>query len=451
MNRLQLTLIPHLMQETIDLIHVHISVFQEGIDMLCFPSSGFSGRIPFATCKNIHCRDEEGPLSYTISDLYEEGPLSYKKICFERKAVGTLSCSYDAYPRVLPDNYRSCPYFDFRGEELGVTGSGLFLLILPEDKDQIYEVKTKWILEGLPEAYCARFNFEEEIVTSLKTVRFSFFMAGKMHHIASNSADFYWLKDPGDFDIYAIARKVTSIFDTMRAYFNDSDSSFTIFIRRDPFTLSGGGTACPHAFISGYSIQGTTDIRRWENTLVHEMTHTWIKMGDPISGYPLTWFIEGAVEYYCAFVPYRTGFYDRDDMCWLINNKATERYYNKKYRSCTEKEIEEIQWKEMEAQTIPYGKGFMYLSLIDYKLRQKNKSLDRIIIDKYHGQLSEQNWLDFIEEEFGSDGIQEYYDMLHGKLIIPPQDIFEGFSCEAFETAADGQTLLSYRWTPAPD
>ena len=450
-NQLQITLSPHLLTETVDRIHVRVSVCQEGLDLLCFPASGFSGRIPFATCQNLQCRDNEGPLSFAVSDMRDEGPLSYKKLKFERKVAGTLICSYDAYPRELPENYRSCPYFDFRSEELGATGSGLFLLILPEDKNQIYEVSTRWILDDLPRGYGAGFNFKEDIVADLKTIRFSFFMVGKMHRIASASADFRWLKDPAGFDMRALAEKTTSIFDAMKAYFNDSESTFTIFIRRDPFPLSGGGTACPYAFISGYSTQGTTDIRRWENVLVHEMAHTWLKMGASVSGFPLTWFIEGSVEYYSAFVPYRAGFYDKEYMCWLINNKATERYYSKKYRTCSEKEIAEIQWKDMEAQTVPYGKGFMYLSLIDYKLRRKNRSLDSIIIGKYHCQLTEQNWLDFIEEEFGPDGIREYYDMLNGKLIVPPEDIFEGFCCEAFETDIDGQTSLSYRWKPADD
>ena len=51
-----------------------------------------------------------------------------------------------------------------------------------------------------------------------------------------------------------------------------------------------------------------------------------------------------------------------------------------------------------------------------------------------------------LEKEFGTEGLRAYQNMLDGELIIPPDDLFEGFITESFETTIDGQQAISYRW-----
>lgn len=423
MNQLQLYLKPNWDNETISSIDIQISIHTYQHKPLQFPISGFNNRIPFPQYSNLIIQDDSGNLELNIVDADSFGPLLYKEIKLNRDIIGNLKYSYTIFPRVLPKDYRSCPYFDFRKEEYGATGSGLFSLILPNDNEE-YEITTQWNLENLPEGCHGLFNFDNHFVGSLDKIRYSFFIVGNIHQVSNQSASFYWLKNP-DFDIERIGQRIIHIFDYMKSYFKDEASTFKVFIRRDPFSYSGGGTACPYAFLSGYSTLGTTDLFQWENTLIHEMTHTWLSMSNSVTGYPLTWFNEGSVEYYCTFIPYKGGFYTKEEVLKLIDNKIYKRYYQNEYRTLNEKEIEKIQWSDMKAQTIPYGKGMMYLLLIDFKLKNKHKSLDDIIIHRYKGNLTEQNWIDFLREEFGEKGIQEYYDMLEGKLLDLQMDVLK--------------------------
>lgn len=446
MNSISLLLHPQWPNDTISAIDIQISITANQLESLTYPTSGFGNRIPFPEYDHFILADDQGHLPYTLTKESEIfGPLFMQRICYSRAVQGTLRYSYTIYPRILPADYRSCPYFDFRNEEYGATGSGLFSLILPNDDDTEYQLHTSWDLSDLPQDCSALFNIENYEHTKLQHIRFSFFMVGKMQMIASDSAKMFWLKEP-DFDIRSLGKRVTAIFDAMKKHFMDETSNFTIFIRRDPFAKSGGGTACPYAFLSGYSTLGTTELPAWENVLVHEMTHTWPSMEKPVSDHPLTWFNEGMVEYYCAILPYRYGFYTKEYLLQLLNNKATERYYGSKYRTWSEKAIEQVQWTDMSAQATPYGKGFMYLAMVAYQLRRKGKSLDDIVISKYHSKLTEQNWIDFLEKEFGTEGLRAYQNMLDGELIIPPDDLFEGFITESFETTIDGQQAISYRW-----
>lgn len=448
MNQISLRLHPRWADDTVSELGIEIAVQMAECKPLLYPESGFGGRLPFAAYDRLQLCDDAGDVPFSIEEAPPYGPLINRHVRYEREIQGALRYSYTVYPRVVPEDFRSCPYFDFRSEKDGANGSGLLTLMLPDDDDTEYQLNIQWDLSDLPEGCTALYNIERYTQIPLQRVRFSFFMVGRMHSIASDSARFCWLSDPG-FDIAAIGRRIADIYDYMKACFCDDDSNFLIFIRRDPFPKSGGGTACPYAFLSGYSALGTTDLDRWENVLVHEMTHTWPNMDGGVTGNPLTWYNEGMVEYLCAFLPYEGGFYTRDYLLQLINNKAGERYYGSKYRTLSEKEIEKVQWSDMSAQATPYGRGFMYIAMVDYQLKKLGRSLGDVIIGRYKGKLTEQNWLDFIQDAFGEKGVKAYHAMLDGQLIIPPEDLFEGFKTEAFETEIDGEQTVSYRWTIA--
>lgn len=143
---------------------------------------------------------------------------------------------------------------------------------------------------------------------------------GMMHAVEEDGFGVYWFSEP-NFDAESVARRMLPIFHYEKNYFGDGDAQFRVFLRRDPFVNSNGGSACPYAFISGYSAYGGADPERWFNTLLHEMTHTWPSMTDFNVGEG-TWFSEGGTEYYCTILPYKGGFVDAQFTVDRLNERS---------------------------------------------------------------------------------------------------------------------------------
>ena len=353
-------------------------------------------------------------------------------------------------PRVLPEGYRSSPYYDFRAEPNGLNGSGMFSFMLPATGQKQIRVHLEWDLSEMPAGTRGIWSYGEGSVDKVLTqwqIMLTLFDTGLMHAVEKDGFGVYWLSEP-DCDVKSVAEKLLPIFRYESSYFHDENAMFRVFLRRDPFPQSGGGSACPYAFISGFSAFGGMDADRWFNVLIHEMTHTWPSMTDFNVGEG-TWFSEGATEYYCTMLPYKGGYLDADFTVKCINDKITDRYYTNPYREMPNMEIPKIQWKDRRAQTVPYGRGFLYLANVEAKLRRRSLgSIDEIV--KQHSitdPMTSDDWEKFVRQKLGEEGIREFEDMKAGKLLIPEENLFG----DAFITVKDtieleGKKVFGYHW-----
>ena len=426
MKRIHIDLFPSWENRTIEKIHINITIAGFDTGRLCYCFSGFGCRVPFPEYSELEVFDEHGRLGCVIRDVEDgKSPILSKKITFDRTPGRDISYGYTIYPRKLPENYRSSPYYDFRREPQGATGSALFSLILPDDDTDKYEVSARWDLSRLPDGCDGLFTFENNKAMTISELTHSFFIVGLIQREETDDIGYYWLSSP-EFDMRSLAKRSVSIFNCLKRYFRDDKAKMKIIIRRDPFSYSGGGTAGKNSFLSGYSALGTTDLDEWENTLVHEMTHSWVHMKGDEGHHPLTWFNEGAVEYYCVFAPYRHGFWDSSRVLKYINAKTGKQYYYNPFRTTDEVTRRQIEWKDINAQYIPYGKGFVYLALVEYKLKKAGLgSIDDVIIPNcLNKTMTEKLWVDFIKDRLGNEGVSDFNEMLNGKLIVPPSNLF---------------------------
>lgn len=418
--------------------------------LLQHADEAFGGLCPFPETKGFRLFDESGPLSFHIQEI----PSWYSGMkCFgyfpERPAAGDVIWQYEAYPRILPEGYRSSPYYDFRSEPGGLNGSGFFSLILPAGQET-FQVDLSWEMEDMPAGSRGIFSFGEGTVKkqmSAFQLGFSLFDVGLLHAVESDAFGVYWFGDPG-FAVEPVARRLLPIFDYEKNHFGDPDAHFRVFLRRDPFKISNGGSACRYAFISGYSAFGGFDPDQWFNVLIHEMTHTWPYMDDTKVGTG-TWFTEGAVEYYCTLLPWQGGFVDEDFTLKCLNDKITKRYYRNPFRNVPNMEIPAIQWRERQAQTVPYGRGFIYLANVQAALKRTgNGTIDDIVRQfGWDRPMQPEDWKAFVRARLGEKAVTEFEDMTDGKLIIPDPDIFDGcFETVQEEIVLNGKKVPSWHW-----
>src|SRR5699024_2169137 len=135
--------------------------------------------------------------------------------------------------------------YDFRNEPGGLNGCGLFALIMPNMEEKL-QVSWHWDLTEMPTGTRALWSYGEgdvEKILSPYEVAFSLFNVGVMNSRENESFGIYWYGEL-ETDVDYAFNKLSEIFDYMKNYFHDEDSVFRVFLRRDPFEHSGGGSAC---------------------------------------------------------------------------------------------------------------------------------------------------------------------------------------------------------------
>lgn len=458
MEQLTLLLKPRWKGNTVANMSIYASFPAEGFDEdpskadLQYSDQAFGGLCPFPEWEDLCIADDQGELSYTIADTPSPyAAATFKGFFFGRKPVGTVKWSMKLLPRILPEGYRSSPYYDFRAEPYGLNGSGMFSFILPATgMSKPIAVHLDWDLSEMPAGSRGIWSFGEGAVDKILTqwqLMLTLYNTGVMHAVEKDGFGVYWFEKPY-FNAESVAERLLPIFHYEREYFQDTESSFRVFLRRDPFEKSGGGSACPYAFISGYSAFGGMEADSWFNVLIHEMTHTWPSMTDFNVGEG-TWFSEGATEYYCTMLPYRGGFVDSEFTVARLNNKIRDRYLDNIYREMPNMEIPKIQWKDRRAQTVPYGRGFFYLANLEAKLKRLGKgSIDEIV--RKHGimnPMTPKEWEMFIYEKLGEEGVREYEDMKAGKIPAVEDDLFgEEIITVPHQVELNGEMVRSYHW-----
>ena len=413
----------------------------EAAPAFCFPDIAFGGRCPFPEWDELRLGDAAGQLPYEIRPIPTlDDNMTFRGVFPERTAEGAIHVRYRIFPRILPEGYRRSPCFDFRAEPNGLNGTGLFSLVLPysEDEKEKMETVLSWDLSGLPEGSRAIFSLGESFSGGIgfsgeytrKELADTMFAVGKMQAFEKDGLGVYWFLDP-PFDIRGIAEKILPIFRYEKNYFEDPSAEFRVFLRRDPFTPSGAGSACPYAFISTYSaLDKPEDFagneEKWIDVFIHEMTHTWPAMEDQTTG-DGTWFCEGATEYYCTMIPYWGGFASAEETSRKIRRKIVEDYLENPYREMPNREIPKIQWQDLRAQHVPYGRGMLYIARTEAKLREEGKGSILEIVKKHSitNPMSRQEWKDFIFEKLGQEGLDDFQHMEEGRIPTFEPDLFD--------------------------
>lgn len=407
----------------------------------------------------LGARDRDGELPLRVL----EGPGEWgeaRKWFVERPTAGDVRMSYRVFPRILPENYRSSPYFDLRTEDGGANGAGVTFMVMPPERE--YRIHLHWDLTHMPYGSRGVWCMGEGDVTLVdrpSLLAFSYYAVGDIKEYKETDDDtfaMYWLSEPS-FDTNAVARRIKDLFDCMSSFFEDKGAPYKVFVRKDPFEKSGGGTALRDSFMFGWSDATKPTPDSLQNLLAHEMVHNWPHL-DGKDG-EVNWYNEGAAEYYSVVLPYRAGLSTLDDVLAQLATR-TERYYGNPLRDMSLAEAHKICWSDRNAQRLPYGRGFFYLVDIDAQIREASKgarSLDDVVLEmlrrKRRGEpYGIEAFLELVERETGTDARAGYLAMVGGKMIEPKDNWFGGAFRAVKETLPDlnGNDIDSYRWEIRP-
>lgn len=352
----------------------------------------------------------------------------YRRWSVSRASEGDVTVRYDAPPRNVTAATNNGPLFDLRAEAGGFAGAGVGFIATPANEGP-YAVSLKWDLSNAPAGSIGVWSLGEgdvERTIPASALSFSYYAVGPVKRFPplgeESKFGIYWLAEP-PFDTAALAGRIEALYEAMSSFFNEDQSSYRVFMRQNPYK-GRGGSALAGSFMFGYNKDDAPEVDDLQSLLAHEMAHNWPAMQGE---HGLTaWYSEGAAEFYSLLLAYRAGLMTIGDYLENINDSAAG-YYSNPHRALTNEEAAKIFWSDPVAQTVPYGRGFMYLVQTDAAIRVKTKgerSLDDIVLEMRRRQNSGEaygvpEWLHLVGAEIGErEANRQYEEMASGALLV---------------------------------
>jgi predicted metalloprotease with PDZ domain len=325
------------------------------------------------------------------------------------------------------------PLFDLREEAGGFAGSGNGFFAAPVAEGP-WKVHLTWDLSAAPAGSRGVWSLGEGTVDTVvpsEVLQFSYYYVGPIHSYPAKADphfSFYWLSQP-PFDPNALGDKMRALYGSMAKFFDDETGSYRVFVRQNPFKGTGG-TGLARSFTFGYNYEAKPTVDGLQGLLAHEMAHTWPALqgehGDT------AWYSEGTAEYYSTVLSYRAGAISVDKVLKTFNDRA-DAYYSNPYVAYTNPEAAKVFWTDPVAQTVPYGRGWLYLQQTDAAIRAASKgrrSLDDVVKEIRRRQVANKPygipvWLELVGQEIGPAVAKASYDhMVSGGLLKPPPGLY---------------------------
>ncbi|WP_115720126.1 M61 family metallopeptidase [Gallaecimonas mangrovi] len=438
-SKLDLQLTPITEHGAVVKMHVKLTLahpdVKAGAPLLNMPTELVSTPTAAYNAKQLHAVDAKGTLPLTAKDLPADDSGRYRNYLARRASVGDVTVTYSAAPRKVDASTRNGPLFDLRQQQGGIMGAGVYFLALPVGS-QPYQLKVHWDLSQMPKGargVWSRGEGTQQKIAPAEYLRFSFYAAGTLKSVPKDgSGDFvvYWLNKP-PFDMPKLAEQSSRFYHYMAHFFGDK-RSYRVFARANPYP-AGGGTALAGSFMFGYGPNGQTIASGSQLLLAHEMTHTWPtfnKEGEPHA--ETAWYTEGTAEFYSLLGALRSGALTQAQYLAQINDRA-QAYYGNPFVHLTNAQAGKLFWRDARAQTVPYGRGFMYLMRLNEQLKAKTAgkvSVDSLVLDIWHRQQRGEtvgiaDWKAMLKQYLGEAAINDFNNMVAGKLIAPTTTAFD--------------------------
>jgi len=381
----------------------------------------------------LSARDSKGPLDLSIKDDTPTPFLTYRNWQLSHATEGDVTISYRAVPRAVDSNTRNGPLFDLREEAGGLNGAGFTFIAPPVVCQEPYNIHLKWDLSSMPAGSRGIWSLGEgdaSVVRPAELLATSFYFAGPVKSYPEKSDSrfhMYWLNEP-PFDAKDAAGMISRLFDFTSHFFHDDKDDYRVFIRKNPYKY-GGGTALARSFLFAYGNAKAPTAEDLKSLIGHEMVHNWPMLaGDHAD---TSWYTEGSAEYYSALLAFRAGLFTPEEFLKNINKKISD-YYQNPVQSLSNRDAEQIYWKDARAGHVPYGRGFFYLANVNTKIREKSKgarSLDDIVVplsdrSRNGEEIGVEDWLKAITAELGEGARTEYVDMVAGKPLASLPNMF---------------------------
>lgn len=136
----------------------------------------------------------------------------------------------------------------------------------------------------------------------------------------------------------------------------------------------------------------------------------------------------GIADYYTLILPFHFGVYTTQKFLANANREAVG-YYTNPFVTWNNTHASDMAWQLSHAQRLPYYRGCIYFIKLDAQIRAASagrRSLDDLMLVLLRAKNVGQDygldvWLKLLSDELGTRGIDEFYAMLNGSLVIPQE------------------------------
>jgi predicted metalloprotease with PDZ domain len=331
--------------------------------------------------------DELGPVPLVTSLTEGEDG---EQCCWsvERSTSGSVEVSYLAEP-VVEEPRPATPPLELRREDGGLSGALTCFVVLPAGPEDL-TFALRWDSstgsDGSSDGWMAVSSLGEGdgrdgdlTGTGLEFLGDTYVMCGDLaegHHRDGHLST-WWLTPPA-IDVEAFTRRLGTTYQVMSETFDAPAHPYRVFLRAHPHR-GGNASAHPASFVMAMNPADPLDEASLYETLAHELVHEWLRLDGPVE--EVTWFIEGAADYYSLVLPLRAGMLDQESFLDAVNFEARECYANPR-RRLTVQEAQKLFVSDFFAHRLPYARGLFYLADLDARLRRATsgrQSIDDVV------------------------------------------------------------------------
>ncbi|KAL4876530.1 hypothetical protein BJY04DRAFT_231555 [Aspergillus karnatakaensis] len=416
------------------------------------------------TNETLKASDNHGSLHLTVHNGTGSDGQPSSFWVTNRRTEGPVVVQFQARPNKVSPDATTGPLFDIRSNGNGFLGSTWALIPLPPNTTTEYQFSLAWDLQNYPSGAAKgvwTWGEGPEPVTITGTVAtflYTFWAVGTMSTYpatppskdTSNSTFSMYSLEPVPFNATATATFIDKFFTYSSSFWQDfSGQPYRVFVRRND-DLGTGGTALTRSFTFGWSPRLNTSEDELQVLLAHEITHNWPGLSGATPA--ATRYAEGTAEYYSLRLLWRNGQISAEKFLAEMNERVRA-YYTNSAVDMTDAEAYDVSWENADAQTMPYGRGLIYLVNMDAQIRAVSggeRNLDALALElleicrEDELKCTEEALLALLESYLGEQAVTEYYTVGTGVPLIQPLPDSLGSCFEVVQTGS-GPSVFEWR------
>ncbi len=313
------------------------------------------------------------PLVTSLTENENGEPLRQWSV--ERPTTGPVELSYLAKP-VSEEPRPATPPLELRAEGGGLSGALKCFLVLPPGPEDL-TFGLRWDTpapgQGSTDSWMAVSSLgegdgrDDDLAgTGLELLGDTYVMYGDLAHRYHRDGQLstWWLTPPG-IDVEAFSARLGSTYRVMSEVFDAPAHPYRVFLRTHPHR-GVNASAHPASFVMAVNPANPLSEASLYETLAHELVHEWLHLDGPVD--EVTWFSEGAADYYSLVLPFQAGMLDEETFLRAVNFEARECYANPR-RNLTIREAQRLFFSDFFAHRLPYARGMFYLADLDARIR----------------------------------------------------------------------------------
>jgi predicted metalloprotease with PDZ domain len=330
---------------------------------------------------DVAAADDTGPLPLAGSLDEDADGEPERRWGAGRTTHGTVEVSYLARP--IAEEPQPAPPLELRREETGLSGALKCFLVLPPGPEDL-PFRLRWdppaesaggmaVVSSLGEGLGTDGEVEG---IGLELLGDTYVMVGDLadRHLRDGEMSTWWLTTPG-IDVEAFGARLGATYTLLAETFAAPAHPYRVFLRTHPHR-GANASAHPSSFVMALNPVDPLDETALYETLAHELVHEWLRLDGPVED--VTWFVEGAADYYSLVLPLRAGLVEEDAFLQAVNFEARECYANVR-RDLGIREAQQVFFTDFMAHRLPYARGLFYLA--DLEARLSAATSDSVSVD----------------------------------------------------------------------